>query len=505
MLATKAMVTMFENGKIYIAPNLPVTDMINEGKEEELLNLIIEKSVDDPTIEICEPDDFEYNFLPGLKNDYELLKDLNNDWQKITEDPKLEVFIEYLKNTLLSKKINPQSKLVVFSESKETTDYLFKKLTKQVNYRILAVDSDSRKDKMPIIRQNFDANLPKSEQKDDYDIIISTEVLAEGINLHRSNVIVNYDTPWNSTRLMQRIGRVNRIGSTADEVHVYNFYPTAKVNNDIELEKKAIMKLQAFHAALGEDSQIYSPDEEIESFGLFDKQMEEEKDEKLTYLMMIRDIKEKNPTLFKQIKNMPLRARVGRKNAILKNGTICFIKDEKRDAFIYVKPNNETEELTFLETVRQFEAFQNEKGIPLHTLHHEQVQKAIQVFVEKIEDEKAKDKKVDTTQGPNEKNAIAYLDAMLRLPFINDKETQLIIIAKEAIRKGRFQNLQRDINKLQKAMKKAPLKPVIILEKIIEILNSYPLKQEEEEIDREIQAIKPRVLNPEIIITESFA
>ena len=505
MLATKAMVTMFENGKIYIAPNLPVTDMINEGKEEELLNLIIEKSVDDPTIEICEPDDFEYNFLPGLKNDYELLKDLNNDWQKITEDPKLEVFIEYLKNTLLSKKINPQSKLVVFSESKETTDYLFKKLTKQVNYRILAVDSDSRKDKMPIIRQNFDANLPKSEQKDDYDIIISTEVLAEGINLHRSNVIVNYDTPWNSTRLMQRIGRVNRIGSTADEVHVYNFYPTAKVNNDIELEKKAIMKLQAFHAALGEDSQIYSPDEEIESFGLFDKQMEEEKDEKLTYLMMIRDIKEKNPTLFKQIKNMPLRARVGRKNAILKNGTICFIKDEKRDAFIYVKPNNETEELTFLETVRQFEAFQNEKGIPLHTLHHEQVQKAIQVFVEKIEDEKAKDKKVDTTQGPNEKNAIAYLDAMLRLPFINDKETQLIIIAKEAIRKGRFQNLQRDINKLQKAVKKAPLKPVIILEKIIEILNSYPLKQEEEEIDREIQAIKPRVLNPEIIITESFA
>lgn len=504
MLATKAMVTMFENGKIYIAPNLPVSDMINEGKEEELLNLILEKSMEDPTIEICEPDDFEYNFLPGLKNDYELLKDLNNDWKKIIDDPKLEVFVDYLKNTLLSKKINPQSKLVVFSESKETTDYLFKELTKQVNYRILAVDSDSRKDKMPIIRQNFDANLLKAEQKDDFDIVLSTEVLAEGINLHRSNVIVNYDTPWNSTRLMQRIGRVNRIGSTADEVHVYNFYPTAKVNIDIELEKKAIMKLQAFHAALGEDSQIYSPDEETETFGLFDKQMEEEKDEKLTYLMMIRDIKEKNPTLFKQIKNMPLRARVGRKNAILKNGTICFIKDEKRDAFIFVKPNNETEELTFLETVRQFEAFQHEKGIPLHTLHHEQVQKAIQVFADKIEDEKAKDKKVDTTQGPNEKNAIAYLDAMLHLPFINDKETQLIIIAKEAIRKGRFQNLQRDINKLHKAVKKTPLKPVLILEKIIGILNSYPLKQEEEEVYQEVHMIKPRVMNPEIIITESF-
>jgi superfamily II DNA/RNA helicase len=285
MMATKAMVTMFENGKIYIAPNLPVSDFINEGKEEELLELIIEKSIEDPTIDICEPDDFEYDFLPGLKNDYELLKSLNKEWSKIEDDPKLEIFVDYLQNILLEKKINPTSKLIVFSESKETTDYLYRELPKYIDEKILMVDSKSRKEKMPDIRKNFYANLPKSEQKDKYNIIISTEVLSEGINLHRSNVIVNYDTPWNSTKLMQRIGRVNRIGSTADEVHVFNFYPTAKVNTDIELEKKAIMKLQAFHAALGEDSQIYSPDEETESFGLFDKEMEEEKDEKLAYFM----------------------------------------------------------------------------------------------------------------------------------------------------------------------------------------------------------------------------
>lgn len=505
LMATKAMVTMFENGKIFIAPNLPVSYMINEGKEEELLALVIEKSMDDPTIEICEPDDFEYNFLPGLINDYELLKDLNSDWIKINVDPKLDVFIDYLKNTLLRKNINPQSKLVVFSESKETTDYLFKELPKHVNFKILPVDSHSRKEKMPEIRKNFDANLPKSEQRDDFDIVISTEVLAEGINLHRANVIVNYDTPWNSTKLMQRIGRVNRIGTTANEVHVFNFYPTAKVNNDIELEKKAIMKLQAFHAALGEDSQIYSPDEEFESFGLFDKQMEEEKDEKLSYLMMIRDLKEKNPTLFKQIKNMPLRARVGRKNYELNDGTICFIKDDKRDAFIFVKYNSEIEELTFLETVRKFEALNEESSIALHNFHHDQVKKAIQIFEDKVEDEKAKDKKVDITQGPNEKSAIAYLDAMLNLPFTNDLETQLIIIGKDAIRKGKFQNLQRDINKLQKAVKKSPLKPVIILEKVIGILQSYPLKQEEVELFNEAPIIRPGVSNPEIIITESFS
>jgi len=505
MRATEAMVTMFENGRIFIAPNLPVSDMINEGKEEELMDLVLEKTIEDPTIDICEPDDFEYDFLPGLQHDFKLLKELSEAWDEVHEDPKLEVFVEYLRNTLLSTTINPQSKLVVFSESKETTEYLERELKKHITASILSVDSKSRKERMPSVRKNFDANLPKGEQEDNYSIILTTEVLAEGINLHRSNVIVNYDTPWNSTRLMQRIGRVNRIGSTADEVYVFNFYPTAKVNNDIELEKKAIMKLQSFHAALGEDSQIYSPDEETETFGLFDKEMEEEKDEKLAYLMMIRDIKEKTPGIFKQIKNMPLRARVGREKSDFNQSTICYIKDSKRDAFILVKGNEQTEELSFLETAKIFEAEILEKAISLHSKHHEQVKLGLLLFSDLLEKEKAKDKKIDTTQGPNERKANKYLDAILNLPLINDEERTLIIRSKEALRQGRFQNLQRDINKFQRALKKFPLKSAIVLEKIIEILKGYPLMNEEAEEEFEKKIVRVKTLNPEIIITESFS
>lgn len=501
--ATEAMISMFENGRIYIAPNLPVTDMINEGKEEELFDLVTEKSIEDPTIEICEPDDFEPDFLPGLKHDYNLLKQLNDEWQKVTEDPKLEVFIQYLKNRLFDKKINPEGKLVVFSESKETTRYLMKELPKHIPQRILSVDSRSRKDLMPIVRKNFDANLPKAEQENEYDIILTTEVLAEGVNLHRANVIVNYDTPWNSTRLMQRIGRVNRIGSTAKQIYIFNFYPTAKVNNDIELEKRAIMKLQAFHAALGEDSQIYSPDEETESFGLFDRAVEEEKDEKLVYLMTIRKLKEQQPDLFKKIKNMPLRARVGRRNEALNQSTVCYIKDQKRDAFIKVNEKGETEELTFLETVKIFEAEPTERGVKLHAHHHEQVQKGISLFTDLIEAEKARDKKVDVTQGPNEKRAMAYLDALLELPFVSEEERALLIKAKEVIRQGRFQQLQRDINKLQRSVKKTPLKPAVILEKVMEILKSYPLHTTQPE-DSAPKPIIKKPLEPEIIISESF-
>ena len=137
--ATKAMVTMFDSGKIYIAPNLPVSEYINEGREEELLDLILSKSQVDPTIEICEPDDFEPEFVIGLKRDYKILKELNDDWVNVEEDPKLEVFITYLKDKLFDKKINPEMKLVVFSESKETTTYLEDKLKHRIENRIITV------------------------------------------------------------------------------------------------------------------------------------------------------------------------------------------------------------------------------------------------------------------------------------------------------------------------------------------------------------------------------
>ena len=201
---------------------------------------------------------------------------------------------------------------------------------------------------------------------------------------------------------------------------------------------------------------------------------------------------------------MPLRARVGRKSKILKDGTISFIRDARRDAFLYVKADNEIEELTFLETVKQFEAKPDEKHLELHQHHHEQVKIAIDHFSNTLEEEKAKDRKVDVTQGPNEKKALSYLDAFLNLPFTNELEKELIVEAKEAIRKGKFQNLQRDLNKLQKAVKKSPLKPVLLLEKVLAILKSYPLEKAETEQVSEIVLPVIKLLNPDIIITESF-
>lgn len=326
------------------------------------------------------------------------------------------------------------------------------------------------------------------------------------MNLHRANVIVNYDTPWNSTRLMQRIGRLNRIGCVAPRIYIYNFYPTTCVDDDIELRKKAIMKLQAFHTALGEDSQIYSETEEVDTFGLFDRSPEEEeRDERLALLMQLRQFRQQHPEQFRRIKGLPLRARVGRADASRAGSTAAFIRSQRRDAFYLLKAGAEIEEVTLLEAAREFRALDPaEKAIPLHAAHHDQVNAALDAFKEAVTTDTLQAQTVDAAQGPNERKALQYLDGFASLPFVNEEERHFIRAAQAAIRRARFQNLQRQVNQLQRSTKEVKLTPAALADKLIQILRSYPLETPSTDSKTAPVQLRPLDTAPEIILSESF-
>lgn len=82
------------------------------------------------------------------------------------------------------------------------------------------------------------------KENDRYDVLITTDVLAEGINLHRSNALINYDLPWNPTRIMQRVGRINRVGTEHQQIYVFNFFPTAQSDKHMPLKDRILEKLQ---------------------------------------------------------------------------------------------------------------------------------------------------------------------------------------------------------------------------------------------------------------------
>ena len=162
---------------------------------------------------IYESSAFNDDFLPKLRQDLAILKQIQELWAKVNKDPKADEFVHMLKTdkTLVGNKV------IVFSESKETSDILYERLSKEFPGRVLRYSSegaDFNNVKLPpetarqIINENFDPR--EKQQSNDIDILITTDVLAEGVNLHRANILVNYDLPWNPTRVLQRVGRINQ-------------------------------------------------------------------------------------------------------------------------------------------------------------------------------------------------------------------------------------------------------------------------------------------------------
>lgn len=473
--ASEAMLKMVANNRIIIAPNHKVEDYILEEDEDELLKKLAEEQFTDPGIKILSKDDFKSGFIEGLKSDHTILKNMEQKWERIVvneEDPKLEKFLSVLEPELLSKDQSPEQKLVIFSESLDTTEYLTEKLKSKQN--VLSINSKNRNSLRNEIKRNFDANIPMNRQRSEYNVIITTEVLAEGVNLHRANTILNYDTPWNATRLMQRIGRINRIGTKASKIYIYNFFPTEKVEDDIQLRHKAMVKLQAFHSALGEDSQIYSADERVETFGLFDKKPQDDEgvNERLQYLMEIRKFRAESPDEFRRIKNLPMKIRNAVKNRQRQNGTISYLRNNKHHAFYAVDKENKLKELGFLQAVPVFKCDPTVKAQTLPENHHVQVQQALTHFLRQAEEKTviARQNQSLTTQ---HMRAIHYLKALQNWEHVGEKEKQDLAGAIDTIKIGRFQNLPRDINRLQTGAKKGSLNTAVQLQSLLEIIHKH--------------------------------
>ena len=315
---TENMIKMYEANRIFICPDLDVNKELGDkaiqknGNFENCLNILAQKAKkknknresqnQNPRNFEYTQKDFKQEYITLLKNDLSLIDFLCSRWLVVHDDVKLEKFISKI-DTFMNKKKNPSQKLVIFTECIATQKVLVKKLQNISEYKILEITADNRDEMKEVIAANFDANY-KEEHRDDFNIIITTDVLAEGVNLHRANTILNYDSPWNATRLMQRLGRINRIGSKAKEIFNYNFYPSSLGDNQINLKNRTFVKLQAFHELFGEDSQIYSTDEEVRNFEKVEHEYDDEETPLMPFLSELKRYKENNPVNYERLQKM---------------------------------------------------------------------------------------------------------------------------------------------------------------------------------------------------------
>ncbi len=515
------MLAMFDDNRVFIAPDLDINKLLEEGLSyDEIEAKINEKGGNNKEYK---KDAFDKKFVALLKQDKEKVDDLIERWGKVKKDPKLIEFAKQIQEEFFKPKQNISGKLIIFSESKETAEELTLKLSKITKKNVLTVSAENRKYVEHTIRDNFDANLEEDKWQTEYDIIITTEVLAEGINLHRSNVIVNYDVPWNSTRLMQRIGRVNRIGSRADRIYVYNYYPSAHGDAQIHLVNNALRKLQAFHTAFGEDNKVFSILEEKGEGALFGNKIQKEESEILKYLNELRDFRKKHPKIFNDIAKIPNKARCGRKlpeskqltlldtetgeiNYPLQNTSLTYLKSENHPGiFCLITPEMNIIEMNFLQAVKLFKAPDSEKAIALHELHHKQTLAGLEYFKSEKNQEN-----VQTVSrrnlSPAENKAISNINAVVKIAPTEQKRMALLR-ALDIIKKGTFasKGLPKSINDYFTSNAGLLKEPEKFIEQLfITVLDRYDLSPGSEEMPQSEKAHKG-IVNPQIVLTQSFS
>lgn len=414
-------IEMSQTGKIYISKKVNVYDLLDDGNTQKLMYLIEQQDVME-----FETKEFSSRFFRDLQADLAQLRSMQFIWSLIENDPKLDEF----KSNLTTNSKMKGKKAIVFTESTETAQYLYEKLKEIYGDRIIYFSGQSSAALKVEIEDSFNPKF-KSKNNNKYDLLITTDVLAEGINLHRANVLVNYDLPWNPTRIMQRVGRINRVGTEYDRIYVFNFFPTAQSKQQMPLEERILEKLQAFHDTLGEDFKYLSDEEEVSSKKLFsdltsDLDNEEEStNPELAYLAIIRQIRDNDPKLFSLVKRLPKKAKSGKASEnVSEDATVTFIRQGALKTF-FLSEENETKQLSFMQAVDLIKAESDDTRVSVSGKYYEHLENNSVAFDQMIVAEEEVSMEKVMVAG-NDAKTIRLLKAMKSEPRLTDDQEQMI-------------------------------------------------------------------------------
>lgn len=350
---------------VYKKADLPEPQDL-ENMDEEEIDALFDRYEEKGLIRIPATE-LDPNFERDIRSDIVLLEDLYDQWFSGGEkdDPKFDFFLKTINESLEE---DSSRKIIIFTEFSDTANYVYKKLQQNGLTRSFKYSSaDSSVGNKRIIRTNFDAGLEKSQQQDDYDLLVATDAISEGFNLHRAGTIINYDIPYNPTRVIQRVGRINRINKKVfEELRIYNFFPTPTGERETKTKSISTLKMNIIHALLGEDTKILTSEEELHNFFAESYRAENAENESLSW-----DAKHRNlwlnvrarEDLMQQVDNIPLRTRIGRKT---KDSNIIVAFGKRGVNHVFAIGEGEDVELVPAEIAMNFFAAEPEEK-PLET------------------------------------------------------------------------------------------------------------------------------------------
>lgn len=249
--------------------------------------------------------------VKNIENDKRIFEKIHNLISDITtkDDDKLHKLQELLDNEYFGKKI------LIFTEFATTAKYL----NKHLKYPGKKAQVDASTNNALSCARKFDpynnpSNEPIPTESEQISLLISTDVLSEGVNLQAGEVIINYDFHWNPTRLIQRAGRIDRIGSKNESIMIHNFLLDPMMEADFGLEHIVKNKINDIQEIIGNDFPTLEKNEVInpnDMYAVYKKDksiLDREGDNPLEpsrFEQILHDLYIHNPKFWEELKDIP--------------------------------------------------------------------------------------------------------------------------------------------------------------------------------------------------------
>ena len=269
---------------------------------------------------------------------------------------------------------------------------------------------------------------------------------------------------------------MNRVGTEHQQVHIFNFFPTAQGEAELGLEDNIKTKIQAFHDMMGEDAKYLTDDEEVTQHGFFGDRLyrhlsdpssyvaEEEERSELEFLQVIRDIRDRQPELYEEVKRLPKKARSARHIAIrtaepsvqhAPEELISFFRRGKLKKF-YLAGNETPFEINFMEAADMLRCTPGTQRMPIPPAYYERLSQNRNLFA--LDTAPDQEETVRRGSRSNVAQVTKYLKSIRRFPKFTDADERYVVRVMDALDAGivpenTLKRLRQDLFKTTDALK----------------------------------------------------
>jgi len=347
-------------------------------------------------------DVFKKTLVANLREDARALQQIVTEAGDIplAKDFKLQALIRLLAQEF------PQEKFLLFTQFADTAVYLREALDRAHLDQVDCVTGSSENPAAqawrfsPESNEKLKAFPPGSQTR----ILLATDILSEGQNLQDSSRVINYDLPWAIIRLIQRAGRVDRIGQKADTIHCYSFLPAEGVEEIIKLRRRLIQRLRENEEVVGSDESFFESqtveDEKAlrdlyhEKSGVLDEPEDDEVDLTSEAFEIWSQAIKNNPELRKQVEALPDVVFATKPHipdparpAFTPPGVLTYIRTaQDHDAMVWIDEKGQAVSESPVRVLRAAACTPETPALPRRADHHQLVAKATHLVQEERRD-----------------------------------------------------------------------------------------------------------------------